>query len=63
MRDIAQKEDLQIIGSYNPYRLNLKDEDFYDTVHLRGVEKLKEIFLILNSQSREERSWEKSKRF
>lgn len=32
---IAKKYDLKITGSYNPYNLDMKDEDFYDARHVR----------------------------
>ncbi len=33
--EIARKYNLKITGSYNPYNLNVQDEDFYDARHLR----------------------------
>lgn len=33
--EIAKKYNLKITGSYNPYNLNIKNEDFYDARHLR----------------------------
>ena len=32
---IAKKYDLKITGSYNPYNLDMGDEDFYDARHVR----------------------------
>lgn len=32
---VAKKYDLKITGSYNPYNLKMKDEDFYDARHVR----------------------------
>lgn len=32
---IAAKYDLKIVGTYNPYDLEMKDEDFYDARHVR----------------------------
>ncbi len=34
-RGIAEKYDLKITGSYNPHVLNMKNEDFYDSRHVR----------------------------
>jgi hypothetical protein len=32
---VAEKYDLKITGSYNPYNLGMKDADFYDARHVR----------------------------
>lgn len=33
--DVAQRYDLKIEGSYNPYNLHMTDADFYDSRHMR----------------------------
>lgn len=33
--EVAQRYDLKITGSYNPYKLHMTDADFYDSRHVR----------------------------
>lgn len=33
--DVAERYDLKITGSYNPYKLHMTDADFYDSRHVR----------------------------
>ncbi len=33
--DMSNKYNLKIIGTYNPYKIGMKDEDFYDARHVR----------------------------
>lgn len=35
VREIAWKYQLKITGSYNPYKIGIKNEDFYDARHVR----------------------------
>ena len=32
---MSNKYDLKITGTYNPYELGIKDENFYDSRHVR----------------------------
>lgn len=34
-KEMSNKYDLKITGTYNPYELGIKDEDFYDSRHVR----------------------------
>ena len=34
-KEMSDKYDLKITGSYNPYELGIKDENFYDSRHVR----------------------------
>lgn len=45
LRDFAAKENITVIGSYNPNRLNFTSAEFYDSVHLnsKATEKIFEM--------------------
>lgn len=45
-RNIAQKYNLEIYGSYNPYELSLTNSDFLDGIHIKK-ESLKNIFSVI----------------
>ena len=32
---MSNKYNLKTIGTYNPYKIGMKDEDFYDARHVR----------------------------
>ena len=46
---MSNKYDLKITGTYNPYELGIKDENFYDSRHVRR-ELMGELFLIFYSK-------------
>lgn len=57
--EIAKKYNLKITGSYNPYNLNVKDEDFYDARHLRH-EQLSKFFDFTSKTSSKKEQQHKS---
>lgn len=50
VRDISKKYNASIIGSYNPNHYNLKDGDFYDSIHPKK-ETVKNIFIKDNLEN------------
>ncbi|MCQ2539572.1 MAG: hypothetical protein MJ114_03900 [Acetatifactor sp.] len=35
-KDVAERYELRMIGSFDPYEVGIKDEDFFDARHVRG---------------------------
>jgi len=48
--EFAEKNQLKIVGSYNPYKLNLSEKDFFDGMHCND-QAIKQIFNSWNPSS------------